>query len=153
MNCIGHSVILHSIDFNTLDITFWVVWRHILVKNRNISSKSKIMKQIQYDKRFLLNRKLVKIISNSNMEVTAWKEQGSKWGIKECRVFCGKILFTDEYLFIYFLLQKGVKNKHFLKIIFRIDEFRPCRKDKFHNKKLISFHTSKCFFVFKLLKK
>lgn len=29
------------------------------------------MKQIQYDKRFLLNRKLVKIISNSNMEVTA----------------------------------------------------------------------------------
>ena len=28
------------------------------------------MKQIQYGKRFLLNRKLVKIISNSNMEVT-----------------------------------------------------------------------------------
>ena len=28
------------------------------------------MKQIQSDKRFLLNRKLEKIISNSNMEVT-----------------------------------------------------------------------------------
>ena len=151
MNCIGqYSVILHSIYFSTLDI-FWVVWRHILVKNRNVSCKRKIMKQIQSDKRFLLNRKLEKIISNSNMEVTTWKKWGSKWGIKECRFFCGKI-FTDEYLFIYFLLQKGVKYKHFLKIIFRIDEFRPYRRDKFHNKKLISFHTFKCFFVFKLLK-
>lgn len=152
MNCIGqYSVILHSIDSSTLDIASWVVWRHILVKNRNISCKRKIMKQIQSDKRFLLNRKLEKIISNSNMEVTTWKKQGSKWGIKECRVFLWKNIIY-WWIFIYFLLQKGVKYKHFLKIILCIDEFHPYCKDKFHNKKLISFYTFKCFFVFKLLK-
>ena len=59
---------IYGIGFNAVNIIFWVVWRHNLVKNKNISNKRKMIEQIRYNKKcplFRTDREFVKSIINS----------------------------------------------------------------------------------------